>query len=101
MSFVDDFLHPENKCKRVGHALRKIQSRWIMTCVKYNEVVKPKIDFHYRCVAHQVEKTEVICQRCDVVVSTEWVELYPLHGISLPTELMVELRQKGMIKINS
>lgn len=100
MRFIDELLHPENKCQRVGHAvLRKTQSRWMVSCTKYDELVKPEFSFHIRCVGHQVEKIETCCLRCGVVVSTEWTERYSLQGISLPTAMMDEFNRKGMIEV--
>ena len=101
MRFIDELLHPENKCKRIGHDLKKTQSRWIVNCAKYDELVKPEFSLHYGCVAYQVEKIETLCQRCGVVVSIKWAKLYSLQGISLPVTIMDEFNKKGMIEVFS
>ncbi len=101
MRIVDEFLHPENKCKRIGHDLRKTKSRWVVSCDKYNEFVKPKGGLHYSCVAHYVEKIEMRCQRCNHVVSTEWADLYSLQMIKFPAMVMDEFQREGKIRVIS
>ena len=96
MRFIEELLHPEKKCERVGHKLLTTKSFWIAKCWKANELLSNTF-YYLNAVAIKLRKMEIYCSRCGHVEATAWEEVSTIQSLTLNSNSQTEWEETGLI----
>jgi hypothetical protein len=94
--FVDEIIHPEKKCKRVGHNEAFKTSIWMVNPWKAESLDKSFHDFRYSGV--RMRKTQKYCSRCGKSLHSTWKAIQGFNSITLPSTLHDIFTEKGMVE---